>query len=160
VKPQELMLLIAKLSPVGTVTDSLTAALAARKQPAGNIWYRHQQEHWLGWLAEYNGPGAYDRKVHQCRTAEFVYNHIMCPPMILWLGEGIGVPKVFVEDAANACLAAGQTLPKQCAAIRTIVPWGMIEERAQALKLDSPKNERPPLPKWPKPFQRKNMTLP
>ncbi|ACK50506.1 hypothetical protein Msil_1556 [Methylocella silvestris BL2] len=123
------MLLIHKLSPAGPVTDSLTEALAARKKGPNRAWYRHQKEHWLGWLGEYNGPGAYDRKVHESRTAEFVYNHIMCPPMVLWLGEGAGVPRALVEEAASACLAAGKTQPKQCAAIRAVIPWKMVDER-------------------------------
>ena len=40
-------------------------------------WYRSQEEHWRGWLADYDGPGYYNRK--DCnRSAEFVYNHINC----------------------------------------------------------------------------------
>lgn len=27
-----------------------------------NAWYSSQKEHWLGWLAEYSGPGAYGRQ--------------------------------------------------------------------------------------------------
>ena len=25
------------------------------------VWYRTQKEHWLGWLSQYEGPGAYGR---------------------------------------------------------------------------------------------------
>ena len=25
-------------------------------------WYRSQEEHWRGWLADYDGPGYYNRK--------------------------------------------------------------------------------------------------
>ncbi|WOJ88322.1 hypothetical protein RZS28_10760 [Methylocapsa polymorpha] len=157
--PKELMLLIESLSPSGPVTDSLTEALAARSKRPKKAWYRHQKEHWLGWLSEYDGPGAYDRKVYQGRTADFVYNHIMCPPMILWLGEGVGAPKAIVEEAANACLAAGRTLPRRCATIRTIVPWSMIEERLQALRLDCPKTEKPSRATPPKLLQSKSMNL-
>ena len=40
---------------------------AIRRLPADppygdpNVWYPNQKEHWLGWLREYDGPGAYDR---------------------------------------------------------------------------------------------------
>ena len=109
---------------------ALTAALAERrKHPKKKPWYQHQKEHWLGWLKEYDGPGAYGRAVHNGRTAEFAYNHAMNPAMVLWLGEGVGVPHDIVEQAAKACLAAGPTLPRQCAAVRKLVPWKMIEER-------------------------------
>jgi hypothetical protein len=26
------------------------------------VWYRTQKEHWLGWLSQYHGPGAYGAK--------------------------------------------------------------------------------------------------
>lgn len=32
-------------------------------------WYSSQKEHWLGWLAEYDRPGAYGRVVGQQRSA-------------------------------------------------------------------------------------------
>jgi hypothetical protein len=35
-------------------------------------WYRTQQEHWLGWLGEYDGPGAYDRKTASPQDARAV----------------------------------------------------------------------------------------
>jgi hypothetical protein len=54
------------------------------------VWYRSQKEHWLGWLSEYDGPGYYGRK-NPDRSAEFVYNHINCAPMVLWLGEASGI---------------------------------------------------------------------
>jgi hypothetical protein len=47
------------------------------------VWYTSQKEHWLGWLSEYDGPGAYGRKRWMGRSAEFVYNHINCPPMVV-----------------------------------------------------------------------------
>ncbi len=33
--------------------------LLREKQLLKKTWYKTQQEHWLGWLAEYSGPGAY-----------------------------------------------------------------------------------------------------
>ena len=93
-----------------------------------NNWYHSQKEHWLGWLSEYRGPGAYGRK-NGNRSAEFVYNHIVCPPMVLWLGEALGVSKERVAKAKSAALGSGSALGSQCAAIRKIIPWEMIESR-------------------------------
>jgi hypothetical protein len=56
------------------------------------VWYTSQKEHWLGSLSEYGGPGYYGRK-NSHRSAEFISNHIVCPPMVLWLAEASGVPK-------------------------------------------------------------------
>jgi hypothetical protein len=36
-------------------------------------WYRSQKEHWLGWLAEYDGPGAYGRSAKTPRDAQYAY---------------------------------------------------------------------------------------
>lgn len=76
-------------------------------------WYKTQKEHWLGWLAEYRGPGYYGRK-NSHRSAEFVYNHIVCPPMVLWLAEASGIPKPMVAKAAQAALSARSTLAARC----------------------------------------------
>lgn len=46
-------------------------------------WYRTQKEHWLGWLGDYEGPGAYKRKTGVKRDAKYAYNHIVCPEL-LW----------------------------------------------------------------------------
>src|SRR5258706_9307900 len=54
------------------------------------------------WLSEYNGPGAYSRKAWRGRSAEFVYNHIGCPPMLLWLAEVTGLPKAKLLAAKRA----------------------------------------------------------
>ncbi len=74
-----------------------------------DVWYSSQKEHWLGWLRQYDGPGYYGRKNPQ-RSAEFVYNHIGCPPMLLWLGEACRIPRQRVMEAKRAALAAGPKL--------------------------------------------------
>src|SRR5262245_11407403 len=33
-------------------------------------WYKTQKEHWLGWLSEYHGPGAYGRRADTRRDAK------------------------------------------------------------------------------------------
>src|SRR5664280_1461296 len=52
---------------------------------AEQVWYKSQKEHWLGWLSEYAGPGFYGRKAIGSRSAQYAYNHVVCPPMVLWL---------------------------------------------------------------------------
>ena len=93
-----------------------------------NVWYDSQKEHWLGWLSEYSGTGHYGRK-NSHRSAEYAFNHIVCPPMVLWLGEALGIPKAKVAAAKRAAMSAGPHLPAKSAAIRKILPWEMIEVR-------------------------------
>src|SRR3984885_4841301 len=90
--------------------------------------YRSQKEHWRGWLSEYDGPGAYGRKTSVVRSAEFAYNHVVCPPMVLWLGEASGVKTSLIMQAKKSALGASRKLQGKCAAIRRIVPWSKIEE--------------------------------
>jgi hypothetical protein len=75
------------------------------------VWYKTQKEHWLGWLSEYDGPGAYSRKSWSGRSAEYVYNHINCPPMLLWLAEAAGVSKRHVLTAKRAALSTSLRRP-------------------------------------------------
>ena len=89
--------------------------------------YTTQKGHWRGWLRGYSGAGFYHRTSGQLRTAEYVYNHIMCPPMLLWLPEAAGVSKATVLSAKKSALSVKQTFPSQCAAIREIIPWKMVE---------------------------------
>jgi hypothetical protein len=110
------------------ITTEFERALQRRGTWSSKPWYTSQKEHWLGWLAEYHGPGYYGRK-RSNRSAEFVYNHIACPPMVLWLGEASGVRKATVIKAKRAALSAKAYFPAQCAAIRKIIPWELIKVR-------------------------------
>jgi hypothetical protein len=127
--PDELSRKIRKLPEFPSITADFELALKRRgawgKKP---VWYTSQKQHWLGWLSEYHGQGAYGRK-YQDGSAEFAYNHIVCPPVVLWLGEAAGVPKARVIKAKQAALAAASVLAAQSAAIRRTIPWALIEKR-------------------------------
>jgi hypothetical protein len=124
---------ILKFAAHPSVTSSLERALRAGAtwDSKEEVWYESQKEHWLGWLNEYSGPGYYGRK-NSKRSAEFVYNHINCSPMVLWLGEASGVPSKIVMQAKRAALSSRPSLPSQCAAIRKVIPWSLIESRLLA----------------------------
>ncbi len=94
-----------------------------RSQPG--VWYQTQKEHWLGWLHEYEGPGAYGRKPNQSRDAKFAYNHIVCPEMLLWLIQAAGVKQELVTAAQNAA-ATGTTMMQSAGAIRKQVSWSEV----------------------------------
>lgn len=101
--------------------DLRDAALHPQK-----VWYKNQGEHWQGWLSGYFGGGFYGRKNHK-RTAAFVYNHIMCPPMLIWLVESLGFNKNKLQSAINATLKTTK-YQKQCSIIRAAFPWAEIEQ--------------------------------
>jgi hypothetical protein len=121
------------------VTLPITAAYARTLVARGiwddeGVWYTSQKEHWLGWLSEYDGPGAYDRKKWKGRSAEFVYNHIGCPPMLLWLAEAAGVSKTKILAAKRAALRAGRNRATHCAVLRRAIAWPVVDERLQRQK--------------------------
>jgi hypothetical protein len=109
------------------------------------LWYKTQKEHWLGWLEGYGGPGYYGRKDWN-RDGEFVYNHIVCPPMVLWLGEACGISATLVRKAKKSALGARPNLSAQAAAIRRVIPWELIEDRlskpSEKLALEQPAKRR------------------
>lgn len=65
---------LARLRPRGPVSDRLMR-IAAGRFGTKNVWYETQQQHWLGWLSEYGGAGAYGRKRRGIAPARFVYTH-------------------------------------------------------------------------------------
>ncbi len=90
-------------------------------------WYRSQKEHWLGWLAEYAGPGAYGRQDATPRSAKAVWNRIQCAPMLFWLAEALNLPEAELDHAFLAVTKAPRRNASQCAALRKVFPWEVIE---------------------------------
>jgi hypothetical protein len=99
---------------------------ATKPQPKQKeVWYRTQQQHWLGWLGGYEGPGGYGREDWD-RSGEFVYNHIVNPQMLIYLAEATGIDPALVASAVEAALTK-RTMMAMSASIRRIVPWNIVE---------------------------------
>lgn len=64
--------------------------------------FKTQKEHWLGWLREYGGPGAYNRKGGKNREAKSAYNHIIEFKMLLWIIDASRVDRKLVHRAKAA----------------------------------------------------------
>jgi hypothetical protein len=62
---------ISGLRPQVPITREFERELERRGMWSTDNWYHSKKEHWLAWLSEYRGPGAYGRK-NGNRTAEFV----------------------------------------------------------------------------------------
>ncbi len=89
------------------------------------VWYRTQKEHWLGWLSEYNGSGAYGRQTGQNRDAHFAYNHVVNPQLLIYLIRAIPLRPELVEEAERACRTDLSMMAKS-GAIRKVVPWSEV----------------------------------
>jgi hypothetical protein len=125
--PKDFARHIRKLRPHLPISDRFDTEMPGGSAEQKRAWYSSQREHWLGWLKEYDGPGAYGRKAPGGRNAEFVYNHIVNPKMLIWLAEAIGVPKARLLRARKAALAAGTKMQAMSAAIRRELPWADVE---------------------------------
>lgn len=111
-------------------------------------WYRTQKQHWLGWLGEYSGPGAYGRKTYN-RDAKFAYNHIVCPEMLVYLARAIPLRPELVKKVDEAYLAGSTDMAKS-GAIRKAATWSEVYQalwgKGDALKTDSPRSFLSSLP--------------
>jgi hypothetical protein len=130
--PRQLRRVIAKLSPSSPVTDRFSAQWLRLDEREGgqrersDVWYETQHEHWLGWLDAYDGPGGYNRQQWK-RSAEFVYNHIVNPQMLIYLAEAAKVDRPLINTAVKAALAKPISMSAMSGAIRRIIPWALVE---------------------------------
>ena len=88
------------------------------------------QKGWLGWLREYGGPGAYNRKPGMNYSARFMYNHNASPSGLLWLIQELGITQELVKFA-KADYKRAEKVSKDkhtlSAVIRKRVPWTMVD---------------------------------
>lgn len=124
------LVLRAHIKPLPEYLPRTKALESALREGVGfnRAWYRSQKEHWLGWLAEYHGPSAYDRSEVK-RDARFVYNHIQCAPMLFWLSEAIEMPSNILDTTFKAVVVAPNRGAQRCAALREYLPWDQIADR-------------------------------
>jgi hypothetical protein len=125
--PKELARIIRKLGPHLPISDRFDTEMPGGSAERKRAWYSSQRQHWLGWLDEYDGPGAYGRKAPGGRDAEFVYNHVVNPKMLIWLAEAAGAPRSRLLRAKKAAISAGARMPAMSAAIRREFPYAYIE---------------------------------
>ena len=125
--PGELRRVILRLEERQPITELLERELARRDRDAASR-YASQKQHWLAWLKEYDGPGFYDR-ARWDRSAQFIYNHVQCAPMLLWLAEAAGHPSRALRQVKRLALETDGRGAAQSAAVRRVVPWPALETR-------------------------------
>lgn len=120
--PMQLREVICTLPASVPITDEYEGS-----EPERKVWYRSQKEHLQGWLAGYNGPGAYNRATYTGTARDF-YQRFRCVAGLIWLAEALGEDPLVLRAAVTDVRAAGSNLSSQCAAFRRAVPWTRIEE--------------------------------
>lgn len=85
------------------------------------VWYQTQRGHWIGWLSTLS-----DRGDIRWRNAQHVYEAIRCCPMLLWLGEAVGLKSIH-RRAKRAYEKS--SFREQPFAIRAELRWSLVEKR-------------------------------
>ena len=130
--PAQLREAIEGLSPVHPFTDAFSARWRQSPKARGaqreveDVGYDTQHDHWLGWLDGYESEGAYGRK-NWSRSAEFVYNHVVNPQMLIYVAEAVNMDRDLLTKAVDGALASQGTMSSMSGAIRRVVPWKMLE---------------------------------
>lgn len=75
-------------------------------------------------LKGYSGYSFYGRKNHK-RTSEYVYNHINCPEMLMWLTESVGIEKNIIQIAIDKSID-NPKFQSRCRIIRENISWSAI----------------------------------
>lgn len=104
--------------------------IAVRRLPEDrrrtSAWYESQKERWVGWLFNYNSPGAYGRKTIAGRDAKFVYNHVVCPELLVYLADACGVSRTLVRETKRIVFSGGSQMARS-GAIRRVVAWETVQ---------------------------------
>lgn len=100
-------------------------------------WYETQGEHWQNWIGNHFGfwgfffnifgPSGYERSNIK-RTSAYIYNHIMCPPMITWLAEALKVDTTLLKTAITEAETTTQ-YQKQCGILRKTLTWEIVKKQ-------------------------------
>jgi hypothetical protein len=104
-------------------------------------WYRTQKEHWLGWLAEYGGPGAYGRRRPSPTSARSVYNRIVEPKMLLWLIRAAGIGAEVVAEAEGE-VERSTSMMQASGRVRQVVPWDAVASALWGTQAPLPRRRR------------------
>lgn len=124
--PTELVRIIQLLPEALPLTDAFEGRTMAGYPGPEVPWYRSQKEHLIGFIGDYNGPGAYNRSGFD-GTARDWYQRFQCAPGLLWLAEALGEDRETLRAGIEAIRAAGPHSASQCGAFRKVVPWARIE---------------------------------
>ena len=119
--------------------------ITATAMKAKHSGWGDQQAHLDGWLAEYDGPGYYNRSGHGYDARHF-YNHFQDGYGLLWLAEAVGVDRSIVEQGAAAISMEGKQNVRpgtRAAAFRKVCPWVLVEERIRMHLAAPQSNDKP-----------------
>ncbi|ANE44700.1 hypothetical protein SU48_01635 [Deinococcus puniceus] len=117
-------MIVARLPAPQPITDAFEGRGEGIHLKGSGV-YSSQKRHLIGWLGEYGGEGAYNRK-NPGKDARHFYTRFQCAPGLLWLAEALGEDPETLERGVEAIRGAGKKDAAQCGAFRAVVPWERI----------------------------------
>jgi hypothetical protein len=88
--------------------------------------YETHQDHWIGWLKEYDGPGYYGRSDWGV-DARAVYQRLANGRMIVWLSEAAGEDPKRIRAAITAMKRHGNGRKQtEAKIVRSHLPWEQV----------------------------------
>ncbi len=88
--------------------------------------HESHRDHWLKWLEDYSaGIGYYGRKNHN-RDAAYIWSHLQCAGMLIYLAEAAGVETDIVRRAVQIATTAAGNRAAVSAATRRVLPWPRV----------------------------------
>jgi hypothetical protein len=100
-----------------------TAPLSDKLSKGG---YETHQDHWIGWLKEYDGPGYYGRSDWSV-DARAVYQRLANGRMIVWLSEAAGEEPKRIRAAITAMKRRGNGRKQtEAKIVRSHLPWEQV----------------------------------
>jgi hypothetical protein len=99
---------------------------AIQKLPSQAAFQRKSyKDMWLRRLSEYDDP-AYAR-ANPNRSAEFIYNALNHPQMIIWLAAASGITDEKIQGAIKAVDRENSRMA-QAAVLRRLLPWSLVSK--------------------------------
>ena len=121
----------AKGLPIGPMQSRFKLLQTIRRLPDKvNLGLRSQRGRWIRWLAGYYREGYAQRD----RSAEFIYNALNNPEMMIWLAAACGAQQSLLAAATDA-IDRNASRMTQAASVRRILPWSLVSRYlAQPIK--------------------------
>src|SRR5208282_477944 len=93
--------------------------------PQAAFLQKSYKDMWLRWLSGYDDPA--HARANPNRSAEFIYNALNHPQMIIWLAAASGISNEKIQGAIQTVNQKDNRMA-QAASLRRLLPWSLVSE--------------------------------
>ena len=96
--------------------------------------YPSHKAHWIGWLDDYVAGRTYYGRKHHDRSCQYIWNHLQCGPMLVWLAEATkAADRNPLLTCVRICRIEDWRGAAKCGEIRRLLPWVIVLKALEAL---------------------------